>query len=266
MTRCPRPALPHPAPRLADRAASALRRLAGALAMTLAPVLAIAQAAGAIADEAAPGPSPTVDTAALQAQMQDLAARTPESQGLRVEVEVGRLDPRLKLAPCAKVAMHLPVGFRPWGKTRVGLRCEQGPTRWNVYLPLTVKVFGTVLVTATALPAGHVLGEADLRLAEIDLTEASSPPVPNAASALGRALVRALPVGEGLRQAHLRPRQWFAAGDVVRVTAMGEGFAVQGEGLALSAGIDGSTVRVRTESGRIVSGLAVAERSVEMPL
>ncbi len=56
------------------------------------------------------------------------------------------------------------------------------------------------------------------------------------------------------------------AGDTVRISARGAGFAVSGEGQALTPGIEGQTARVRTESGRIVVGRPVGERHVEMTL
>ena len=52
----------------------------------------------------------------------------------------------------------------------------------------------------------------------------------------------------------------------MRLVAAGSGFSVSGEGQALAAGVEGQTVRVRTESGRVVSGLPVAERLVEVAL
>ena len=58
----------------------------------------------------------------------------------RIEIEPGQLDPRLKLTPCRRIEPYLPTGSTAWGRTRVGLRCLQGPTRWNVYLPVTVRV------------------------------------------------------------------------------------------------------------------------------
>ena len=61
-------------------------------------------------------------------------------------------------------------------------------------------------------------------------------------------------------------RQWFAAGDVVRITAQGGGFVVSSSGEALSPGIEGRSVRVRTEGGRVVSGEPVGEREVELAL
>lgn len=188
------------------------------------------------------------------------------ASGLRVEVEVGRLDPRLKLAPCDKVQTYLPPGFSAWGKTRVGLRCLQGATKWNVYLPITVKVFGRALVAAAALPAGAVLAANDLHEAEVDLAADRSNAVTLRTEAIGRHLARALAPGEGLRAADLRARQWFAAGDTVSVVAVGPGFAVHGEGQAVTPGLDGAAVRVRVDNGRIITGTAVGERRVEIRL
>lgn len=186
--------------------------------------------------------------------------------GARVEVEVGALNPRLRLAPCERVEPYLPAGAKPWGRTRVGLRCLQGPTRWNVYLPVTVKVFGRALVAAAPLPAGTVLAAADLREQEVDYAAATGRVITHAAAALGRALARPLAAGEALRQTDLRARQYFAAGQTVRLVAVGKGYQVSGEGQALSPGMEGRPVRVRTDSGRVVTGIAVAEHRVEIAL
>ena len=59
-------------------------------------------------------------------------------------------------------------------------------------------------------------------------------------------------------------RQWFAAGDTVRIVAAGAGFALSAEGEALTHGIEGQPARVRTESGRVVTGLPAGERRVEV--
>ena len=53
---------------------------------------------------------------------------------------------------------------------------------------------------------------------------------------------------------------------MVRIVAAGRGWRIHGEGQALNPGVEGQAVRVRTESGRIVSGMAVAERQVEVAL
>ena len=61
-----------------------------------------------------------------------------------------------------------------------------------------------------------------------------------------------------MRQGHSRARQWFTAGETVRVVAAGPGFALESEAQALSNGIEGQPARVRTESGRVLTGQPAA--------
>lgn len=209
----------------------------------------------------------TVDGALAQ-RVEALARAASEqaAPGLRVEVRVGQLDPRLKLAPCDQVQPYLPPGTRLWGAARIGLRCIDGATRWNVFLPVTVSVFGPALVAAGPLAAGATLAAQDIKPAEIDLAARPGAVTAPPATLVGRTLARSVAPGEPLRAGDLRARQWFAAGDTVRIVAAGRGWRIHGEGQALNPGVEGQAVRVRTESGRIVSGMAVAERQVEVAL
>jgi len=198
-------------------------------------------------------------------EVQQLASRGPVPVGARVEVVVGSLDPRLKLAPCTRITPYVPAGTRLWGRARVGLRCDEG-ARWNVFLPVTVKVFANAWSVNQALPPGTRLEANHLLQDEVDLAAEASPVIRQPQAAIGRTLMRGLQPGQAVREAHLKPRQWFAAGDTVRVISAGPGFAISADGLALAAGIDGQNVRVRIEGGRVVSGRATAERRIEVTL
>lgn len=206
------------------------------------------------------------ETAWLE-QARAFAARSAAGgPALRVDVQLGTLDPRLKLAACEQIEPYLPPNTRLWGRSRLGLRCLRGPARWNVYLPVTVKVFGPALVAARPLASGSVLAAADLTQAEVDLAEEPSLALHQPELAVGRTLARPLQSGQALRQAHLQARQWFAAGETVQVVAQGSGFAVSGEAQAITAGIEGQPARVRTERGRVLSGTPVGERRLEVNL
>ena len=161
----------------------------------------------------------------------------------RIEIEPGQLDPRLKLTPCRRIEPYLPTGSTAWGRTRVGLRCTDGPVNWNVFLPVTVRVWSPAVVNAGPLQAGAEIRAEDL---------------------VGRLLAATLPPGTPLRPHHLRVRQWFAAGETVTLVYVGEGFSASTEAQALSNGLDGQAVRVRTPSGKIVTGRPVGERRVEV--
>jgi flagellar basal body P-ring formation protein FlgA len=206
------------------------------------------------------------DTLTLRVQSLASEASKQAAPGLRVEVRIGQLDARLKLAPCATVQPYLPAGMKLWGNARIGLRCADAGVRWNVFLPITVDVFGPGLVAAAALPAGATLTSADLKSATVNLSASPSAALTAPERAIGRALARPLSPGDALRDGDLRARQWFAAGDNVRIVAGGSGWRIHGEGQALNAGLEGQTVRVRTESGRIVNGVAAGDRMVEVPL
>lgn len=184
----------------------------------------------------------------------------------RVEVVVGQLDPRLHLAPCERIEPYLPANVRLWGKSRIGLRCTQGRTAWNVYLPIVVKVWGRALVVPAGATAGSVLAEGDLEESEVDLAEEFTAVFFDRKLVVGRTLAQALRPGQAVRQAHIKSRQWFAAGETVKVVAVGDGFALEGVGQALTNGIEGQPAKVRTENGRVVTGVPTAERRLELTL
>lgn len=242
------------------------------LRRALALFVMLLSAAAAPAQTAAGNDAPAVDGSALTSELSEqvrrlaLEASHSAPGAPRVEVSVGHLDARLRLAPCQQVQAYVPDGVRLWGKSRVGLRCVQGPTKWNVYLPITVKVFGTALVATSGAGSNSVLTGNDLVLAEVDIAEDASPPVGRAELAVGRTLARPIKPGQSLRQSHLKARQWFSAGETVTVLAQGNGFSVASEAQALNPGIEGQPVRVRTESGRVLTGQPVGERRVELSL
>ena len=195
-----------------------------------------------------------------------LASQPAGAVALRMEWSVGSLDGRLKLAPCGNVEAYLPAGSRLWGKTRVGLRCMDGMSRWNVSMPATVKAFGRAWVVKGQLPVGAVLTDADLLEKEVDWAEEVSPVLQDRAAWQGLVATRLLTTGQTLRQGMIKPAQVFQAGAQVRVVAQGAGFQVTGDAQALSAGVVGQLARVKMENGRIASGMVLDVRTVKIDL
>ncbi len=217
--------------------------------------------------QAADGAASPLLTPQFQQQVQALTAgQIAAPANARIDVTIGSLDPRLKLAPCQRIEPYLPAGARLWGATRVGLRCTDGPVRWNVYLPVTVKVWAPALVAAAPIAAGVELTGRELMLSEVDIAAAHGATFDQVGALVGRKLATPLAPGAAVRADMLRVRQWFAAGDPVVLIARGDGFSVSGTGQALGPGLEGQQVRVRTEGGRVVVGKPVGERRVEIKL
>ena len=187
------------------------------------------------------------------------APQTTNGSPLRMEVQMGQLDSRLRLAACAKVEPYLPTGSRLWGRTRLGLRCVQGSVHWNVFLPITVRAYGPAWVAQGNIPMGTTLSAADVASSEVDWAEDNAPVFANAQDFIGMVTTRALASGQALRQNMVRSPALFSAGAPVQVTVDGGGFSVTASGKAMTAAGQGQQVRVRMDNGRLVTGTVNAQ-------
>lgn len=189
-----------------------------------------------------------------------------DGSALRMDVVVGDLDRRLKLAPCDKVESYLPFGGRLWGKTQVGLRCVEGPVRWNISMPVSVNAFGPAWVVKGQVAAGAVVTDADVVQSEVNWAEDTNPVLGEREAWVGQVATRNLVTGQTLRQGMVKPAQVFQAGSSVRVVAQGVGFQISSDAQALSAGVVGQTARVRMENGRVTTGVVLDGRTVQVDL
>jgi flagellar basal body P-ring formation protein FlgA len=224
------------------------------------PLASASAAAASAAAGRSPGATARPD---LLAFVQTEAAGSVPGAHARIEVTLGQLDPRLQLAPCARIEPFIPPGTRLWGRTHVGLRCAEG-AHWSVRLPVTVRVFGPALVAARGLAAGTTPLPDDLTTAEVEWTREAQGVVTDATQLDDRVLTRALAAGQPLPLAALRAPQVIAAGDPVKLNGQGRGFAVSADAVALGPAQAGQPVRVRTESGRVLTGTARAGRRVDI--
>lgn len=203
--------------------------------------------------------------AAPQPSIEEVVRRFVESAVAdtgRVQIQVGRIDPRLHLAPCGRVEPFLPAGSRLWGRGAVGVRCVEG-ANWTATMPVNVMVFGNALVAANNLTAQTPLSAGDFRLEEVELTRESGQPVQDAAQLVGRSLMRPMTVGQVLKTDYLRVQQTVSAGDQVKIQVIGDGFVVSADGIAMMAGGNGQMLRVRLDNGRILSG-TVRDHTIEV--
>ena len=185
---------------------------------------------------------------------------------LRAEIEVGSLDSRLRLAPCQRVEPHLPPGTRLWGRSRIGLRCTDGPVAWNVFLPIYVRVWGPGWVLRRPVAPGETLTDEHAQPAEVDWTDHRDHVLVAPKDWVGREAARGLAAGQVLRTGSVRPARAFALGSVVRVRVEGLGFTLTATGEALGEGRVGESVRVRLANRRVLTGTVLDAQTVSVPL
>lgn len=212
----------------------------------------------------APGTAQAQDLATLSSQWLEGALAQSEAQSLdlRMEVQVGRLDARLKLAPCEEIEPYMPSGSKLWGRTRVGLRCVKGEKLWNVFLPVTVKAYGPAWVLTGNVSAGQVLDASHAMQSEVDWAESPHNVLAAPEAWQGQTAARNLTAGMTLRESMVRPPVLFKVGAVVKVLVQGGGFVVTSSGKALEAAGEGQSVRVKMDNGRTVMGTVNAQGEV----
>lgn len=191
-------------------------------------------------------------------------SQQPQTQNLplRMEVQVGRLDARLNLAPCHRVEPYVPNGSRLWGRSRIGLRCVEGPKPWNVFLPVTIKAWGPAWVMTHNVNMGDELQAQSAMQSEVDWAAESSPIIALPEDWVGQTAARPLMAGQALRQSMVRPAQILKTGASVKVLVRGGGFMASSIGKVTTGAGVGQNVRVRMDNGSFVTGVVNAEGEV----
>ncbi|HLU77131.1 MAG TPA: flagellar basal body P-ring formation chaperone FlgA [Burkholderiales bacterium] len=198
-----------------------------------------------------------------EAQLRDFVLNEVHAGAGRVEVGIDRLAAQLERAPCRRLEPFLSSGARLWGRSTVGVRCADG-TRWSTYVPIDVRIYGPALVAARDLNAGETPAPHDVRIEEVELTR-EPPGLLTDTMQLEHMLVqRTLRAGQPIRTSHLRARPVVTSGALVKLTYSGAGFVVSAEGRALAPAAEGQTVRVQTDSGKVLTGVARAGGIVEI--
>ena len=181
----------------------------------------------------------------------------------RVEIDVGQVDSRVPLAPCARIEPALPPYPRLPGRVLLQVRCLEG-ANWIAQLPVQIRLFIPAMVAAQPIAANQAISRGDLILQEVEVTRDGGSPVRTFEQIEGRAATRALAAGIPLRQEWLRPLPVILAGDMVRVSLNGRGFSLSTDAQALTQASDGQTVRLKTESGRVLTAIARPGRVAEI--
>jgi flagella basal body P-ring formation protein FlgA len=201
-------------------------------------------------------------TAPIETSIRDTVEREALA-GTRVAVEFPEAPRPPALAGCRQAEPFVPTGTRLWGRTAIGVRCIDGGTA-SAFLPVVIRVHARALTAARNLSPGTVLAPEDLAQAEVELTAGPGSVLADPRLAVGRTVARAIAVGSPLRPENLRVQQAVSPGDLVRVVYAGPGFTVTADAKALAAAQEGQSVRVQTDSGRVLTGTAKAGRVVEI--
>ncbi len=185
----------------------------------------------------------------------------------RIDVKMGHLDSRLRLARCTQdLQAFQPSGARNSGRTSVGVRCPD-TAGWTIYVPADISVFTKALVASRSLARGINLTQDDVTLVETEVSGMGQGYLEALADIDGLETRRPVAAGTVLTTAMVKAPLLVKRGDRVRLVS-GEGpIKVEMLGEAIEAAARGERVRVRTlNSKRVLEGWVVSASVVKMTL
>ncbi|EKD97255.1 MAG: hypothetical protein ACD_23C00991G0001 [uncultured bacterium] len=179
----------------------------------------------------------------------------------KVSYKINEIDQRITLSECARLEAFLPSGSQLMGKTAIGVRCNEA-NGWSIFVPVQIRISLNLLVSSRPLPLGHTLQKGDIASQAIETSRTDGLTDPK--QAIGKVLRYNIAAGQVLREDTLRLPYSVTQGQVVQLSVQGSGFSIRSEGVALSNASEGQTVQIRTNLGRVISGVARAGGVVEI--
>lgn len=205
------------------------------------------------------------DHASIRAAAERHALAEAERLDGRAEVEVGRLDNRLRLDACDQPleTFDSPNGLNR-GRGVVGVACN-GTTPWKIYVPVRLALIDAVVVTRRPVVRGQALTAEDLMLDEVDVTAQRHGVYRRIEDVVGLRSKRQLDSGDVLSANLLQRAKLVKRGGAVQIIAIGGGLSVSMRGEALADGGQGDRVRVKNlASGRVITGTVTRRGVIEV--
>ncbi|MEM7280567.1 MAG: flagellar basal body P-ring formation chaperone FlgA [Pseudomonadota bacterium] len=202
----------------------------------------------------------SIRTAALTIAKKEI--RLPNSS---MDFHVGALDPRHRLPQCDKpLKGFLLERTRITAHTTVGVRCD-GQKSWQVYVPIQINVYKSVLVTVRPVPRGQALTGDDVRMERRNV--AGRQYVTDMASVTHQQVRRDLAPGTLITSNMLRARHIVKRGQTVTIFNKNNGLHIRMAGVALQDGYLNQRIRIRNRnSNKELEGIVRSPQSVEIML
>lgn len=173
-----------------------------------------------------------------------------------VDVNVGALDARLRLASCAEpLKVSLAPGANFTARMMIAVGCPSG-SAWTVYVPVTVESHTPVLVLRHPATRGAKLTAEDVEVQTRVVAGTGSTYVTDVTQLARRTLKRPLGAGTAVTLDALVDDALVKRGQHVTLLAAAGGLEVRAFGLAMNDAPAAGRVRVQNlSSNRIVEGV-----------
>lgn len=187
----------------------------------------------------------------------------------KVQVQADKLDPRLNLKACAEDKLEL---FNPYqtpmlSTNTMGVKCLEEENHWTLYVPIKINVLKTVLVAKRVLIKGKRINSDDIYQVEMDTQKLKQGYFTDSRELIGLICKHDISPDSPLNPYNIELAKLVHRGDQVTIVANNESLSVSMDGIAMSEGVLGESVRVKNlSSKRVIEAQVSGNKTVKVVL
>lgn len=187
----------------------------------------------------------------------------------KVQVQADKLDPRLNLKACAEEKLEL---FNPYqtpmlSTNTMGVKCLEEENHWTLYVPIKINVLKTVLVAKRVLIKGKRINSDDIYQVEMDTQKLKQGYFTDSRELIGLICKHDISPDSPLNPYNIELAKLVHRGDQVTIVANNESLSVSMDGIAMSEGVLGESVRVKNlSSKRVIEAQVSGNKTVKVVL
>lgn len=211
------------------------------------------------------------DTCVRAADIQDPAAirvaienavrpRLAAMKDASVDIEVGAIDPRLRLAACPALDVQVP----PTRAAAISVKVSCFSPEWSLYVPVRIHAWIDAVVAATNLAPNTVIAARDLARGQVDAFAAFGGFVTDPRQAEGKVLRGAVMMGSPILSPLLDQPVTVRRGQRVILTVTDRTMTIRASAIAMEDGRIGQNISVQNPETRKTFHATVGHDGVEL--
>lgn len=183
------------------------------------------------------------------------------------EIEVGKLDRRLRLIACDQpLTPFLRPGAKMSGTTSIGVKCNS-ETPWTAYLTANIHLYDKIAVASQPLPRGRLISAADFELVDREISTLSRGFYTEAKALYGMELKQTLKADTVITPAMVKQPLAIKRREGVTILASSGGLVIRARGEAMGDGAIGERIKVKNSSSkRVIEATIIRAGVVEIRL
>ncbi|HEJ9436403.1 TPA: flagellar basal body P-ring formation chaperone FlgA [Proteus mirabilis] len=178
------------------------------------------------------------------------------------KVTVTVLTPKDKWPHCQQQEILQHAGSRNWGRLSIPIQCDNQ----RRFIQVDVNVYGHYLVAKKEINRDDAITKSSVDSIKGNLEKLPYDVLRDPIFIKNAIAMRHIATGKPLTSTMVR-RPWaILAGQTVTVFAQGDHFQIRYEGKAINNAVANESIRVRVKSGQVITGEALENGSVRIPL